>query len=227
MLELAPKDLDYEAKLDYPHLTTRFIAASFVVIGPAYFLGAFVTLRGGIIGTVATRNWKRMLIASLFVVTMLGIFVAENTSNIIFRWQNGKNVEAVRRSAPASEIFGLHITQLLLPQFEHRFKPFAIAAEKYKEHTPLINKNITSYLGIISSVGFLLLMGSVMTGMRYGAITISSATRFIVIMVLLGTIGGFGVLFAWIITPYIRAWNRISVFIAFFLWPGYCLSYSI
>jgi phosphoglycerol transferase len=118
------------------------------------------------------------------------------------------------RSAGDAEIMGLKLTQLLLPIGGHRWEPFG--ALKYRYNLgPLINENDTSSLGVVGDIGFLVLIGAMFSRRRLPAL-IEQLSWLNLAAFLLGTIGGFGVLFALLVSPQIRAYTRISVFIAFF-----------
>jgi phosphoglycerol transferase len=89
---------------------------------------------------------------------------------------------------------------------------------------PLINENDGSTLGLIGTVGFFILLG--WAGIRAACgpkapfadanPVLSHLSVMNLAALLLGTIGGFGAVVALIVSPQIRAYNRISVYIAFF-----------
>src|SRR5471032_1407338 len=74
---------------------------------------------------------------------------------------------------------------------------------------------MTASLGFVGSIGFIALL------LSFLAPQIRQDERFFVLasitlaLLLFCSIGGFSSLFALFITPMIRAWNRVSVFIAF------------
>lgn len=226
-LELGATAPSYEDENRWISSIRHLIVVIITGIGPAYyvFFGFAVTSFGGIIGFISTRKPERIVRAFILASTMLVVFMVSNAPSSIFKWENGKNAEAVNRLSSESEIYGLRITQLLLPEFEHHFKPFAIFAEKYQKEAPLITENRTAYLGAIGSLGFLLLVGSVLIGLRTREVPyLHQLSLLVLFALLLGTIGGLGAVFAWLITPSVRAWNRLSVFIAFFSIAGLLLS---
>ncbi|MEP7273794.1 MAG: hypothetical protein ABI882_20005, partial [Acidobacteriota bacterium] len=89
---------------------------------------------------------------------------------------------------------------------------------------PLVNENDDVSLGIVGSVGFLFLfwwllfrkpeIGRMNVPGNAGLLNHLSLLN--AAAVLLGTVGGLGSLFAFFISPQIRAYNRVIVFIAFF-----------
>ena len=185
------------------------------------FFGCFLLLIAGVIASVRTRCLYPLL-TSIILVAVMGATVAVNLSpSIIYYRQHGAPQSIVRGSAEA-ETFGLKISQLLLPVTGHRVQELAALKNLYN-HAPLTNENNTATLGLIGSVGFLLLLGALF-GVWRTASSSSEASADLVrplselnlAAVLFGTIGGFSSLFALLISPQIRSYNRISVYIAFF-----------
>jgi phosphoglycerol transferase len=109
------------------------------------------------------------------------------------------------------------LVQLLLPRAAHRFAPFAKLNRKYSASFPLVNENATASLGMIGSIGFLALLTTLIFPRQKsvtdeGLLLLASLT---LVLVLFSTVGGLSSLFSLLVTPMIRAWNRVSVFIAF------------
>ena len=162
--------------------------------------------------------WNRRSVAPLVAGLVLsgvvaGTMVVNHLPTIIYQRSHGA-ASLGNRSAGDAEIMGLKITQLLLPIGGHRWEKFA--ALKYRYNLgPLINENDTSSLGVFGSIGFLVLIGVIFYRRKLPAL-LEPLSWLNLAAVLLGTIGGFGVLFALLVSPQIRAYNRISPFIAFF-----------
>ncbi|PPK41414.1 phosphoglycerol transferase [Trinickia symbiotica] len=150
------------------------------------------------------------------VVVTLGIAI-NVAPNIAYRLINGADQETAQRSPAESETYGLKISQLLLPRPEHRSEPLAEFNHSYSASFPLVNENAMSPLGMIGAAGFLALLAGFFFPTRVAPrrqqfyllslITLS--------LLLFCTIGGFSSLFSILISPLIRAWNRVSVFIGF------------
>lgn len=116
-----------------------------------------------------------------------------------------------------SEYYGLKIVQLLLPVLGHRFPPFAKIASLYNSSAPLITENRTATLGLFASVGFLISIGTVFFKRSNNGSTAKTDLGYMnLFLVLVATIGGFGVLIALFASSVIRCYNRISTYIAFF-----------
>jgi hypothetical protein len=97
-------------------------------------------------------------------------------------------------------------------------------SETYSKYAPLVNENSMASLGLIGSIGFLILIAWIFyrnsNDLKFKVENISNKFTALSVLnlsaVLLATIGGFGTIFAYLITSQIRCYNRISIFIAFF-----------
>jgi phosphoglycerol transferase len=152
--------------------------------------------------------------------------------SVVYAALHGANQVAAVRSSVEAEVYGLRITQLLLPIQDHRVPQLAARQAFYLKASPgAATEALFSSLGILGSLGFLAAVAALLlgwprdrrsgtsgppdetgaegVGLRWlGMLTVAG--------VLLGTVAGFGAVFAGVVTPQIRAYNRISVFIALF-----------
>ena len=188
------------------------------------FFSCFLLLVAGVCAAITKRRWTHLL-NSLVLVGVIFLWVlAQNIPTFIYQHANGTNFEVVRRVPQESEAMGLKIIQLLLPINGHRIPIFAHFADKYLRTAPLVNENMCAALGIIGSIGFIILIIWLFyrllrrdsTSHHETLKRLNQISALNLAAVLLGTIGGFGAVFAFLISPEIRGWNRISVFIAFF-----------
>jgi len=183
----------------------------------AFFAGYFLLVAGAF--AFFQRRSRAQLLASLVLSAVLFLTFLINVSpSIIHAYQQGKNPSAVVRSPVAAEIFGMRITQLLLPVRGHRVSYLAKLKEAYARNWPHVNENDTVSLGIVGGLGFLTLLGwLVIRKPEVGNPDLTTGLAILnIAAVLLATIGGFGSLLALAITNKVRAYNRISVYIAFF-----------
>lgn len=185
------------------------------------FFGCFFIAVASISAFVYKRD-KRIFISALILITIVCIsFFLNILPSLLYIFQNGANLEVAQRDLLDTELFGLKITNLLLPIAKHRFSLSTNSIKEYQEASTA-NENLFAALGIIAGIGFLSLL--------FRAVFLSSQIRrekssyliydhlaLLNISALLFSIpGGFGTLFALLVTPLIRGTNRISVFIAFF-----------
>ncbi len=165
------------------------------------------------------RSWASLVTPVFLIAVIFGVFTVNLTPNIIHLRGHSKT-DAAERNAGEAEFYGLKIAQLLLPADEHRLKRLA-KFKAYYNQTPLSTENVDSSLGFIGSIGFLFLLGWLLYRKSrdedreprelFNHLSVLNASA-----VLIGTVGGFGSIFAHLISPQIRAYNRISVYISFF-----------
>jgi phosphoglycerol transferase len=181
------------------------------------FFGVLSFLTAGSMRFLRERTIRSAIPCVLAVAIITCGTVANVAPNLMDRAKHGTNAEVAQRTAAEAEIYGLKIVQLLLPRPGHRITFLAKLNSNYSTVAPLVNENITSSLGLIGSVGFLTLFVALLaprlTSHRDERVHFLASVTFI--LVLFCTIGGGSALFSVLISPMIRAWNRVSVFIAF------------
>lgn len=196
------------------------VAAAFLVSlsGIYYaFFACFFLLAAALIGWVQHRRVLAPVLAlALVAVICLGVG-AQLVPHLWYNVQEGRNAALAQRIPAEAEIYGLKITQLLLPTLGHRTAWFNRAASRYNEWAPLVNENRSAALGMVGAIGFLALLGWILLQFRCGkpkpGSGLTSLSQLNLAALLLATIGGGGAVFALAISPQIRAYNRISIFI--------------
>jgi len=185
------------------------------------FFSCFFLLIAGIINYISNNN-KYSLLNSFILISIIIFGVLVNASpSIIYMYENGKNPEVAMRSPIESEIYGLKIAQLLMPISGHRISWLATVPNYYNKAAPLVNENQMASLGLIGSLGFLMLIVWILCLVCNGInlkeyYVLNNLSIFNLYGLLLATVGGFGTVFAGLVLPEIRCYNRISIFIAFF-----------
>jgi phosphoglycerol transferase len=179
----------------------------------AFFACFFIAIAA--LSSYVSRHEFKALASGALVVGLIAGTVALNIApSILYNAQHGRNAEVAVRGASEAEYFAMKMTQLVLPVGGHRLPLFQQISQKYAGF-PLPNEG-SATLGIVGSIGFLSLLVMLL---RTGRLFESLGQRLALLNlggILLGTVGGLGVLFAIFVSPSIRAYNRISVFIAFF-----------
>jgi phosphoglycerol transferase len=181
------------------------------------FFAAYLLLFAGVVTSIEKKQWKPLgkaaILASLISLTL----VLNMLPAIYTKSERGTNDEMIHRTSEEAELYGLKITQLLLPTDRHRVQTLANFKDYYNSTAPLSNENRSATLGIIGSIGFLLLLLILLVRkFPYTSETLLDLSRLNIAAVLLGTVGGLGSVFSYLVSPMIRGYNRISVFIAFF-----------
>jgi phosphoglycerol transferase len=127
----------------------------------------------------------------------------------------------VQRSPLDADTYGLRIAQLLMPVTGHRLAWIARAKDPVNVQLRT-NEGDDASLGVVGGLGFLALLVRLVLPTREPPGTPSSRAGLLddlsainLAALLLATVGGFGLLVALTATSKIRAYNRISAYIAF------------
>jgi hypothetical protein len=202
----------------------RFVFSAIVClltssVGYGYyaFFSSFFILFAGITAVIAYRTVQPLIVSLILCGVIFVGLLANLAPNLIYLAKHG-DVNVAQRQPGEAEYFGLKITQMLLPMRMHRVPMFARIGEKYMSF-PLVNENITSTLGLVGATGFLILVVWFLF-LKPDAINLNSVISHVSLMnmaaVFLGIVGGFSALFALFVSPQIRTYNRLSIFISFF-----------
>jgi phosphoglycerol transferase len=184
------------------------------------FFSACLLLVAGSWAAIVRRS-PRHLLAGVALAAAIGLAVGvQDIPTALYRSRNGVNTEVANRLPGESEVYGLRIAQLLLPTSGHRVPYLRNLEDRYKASAPMPGEFLSTSLGIVASVGFLFLLGTSLLGFARTAESVGSTlwrplASLNLSAVLLGTVGGFGSLFALLVSPQIRTYCRLNVFIAF------------
>ena len=193
--------------------------------------GSMVLFVCALLAAILYRSWSHLRIGLIACgVVCLGVLLNVAPS-LLHLSAMGPNLEGVNRFPAESELYGLKLTQMLLPRGDHRLDSFYDFASQYNNNFPLVTENISASLGLASSLGFLLLILSIFVApmvLNSSQKTIqhtSQNKQFSNQMLIMGllacslffmaTVGGFASLFAMLVSASIRSWNRISIYIEF------------
>ena len=217
------KDALFCAKTKYLNYIALFALLCIIVNTGVYytFFGLFYVFSAGLIARLQKQGWAPFGRSLIIVLLSTLIAALSLTPNLIFAHLHGKNSQVAHRGFDESEVLGLELTQLLLPAEGHRLPNFAHVRNRYDKETAqidpkLINENSSASLGLLGSFGFLASLAIIFgTRARKRIQHIYNAALLNLAGFLLATLCGFGTLFAMFISPDIRSYNRISVFLGF------------
>ena len=182
------------------------------------FFTCYLLLAAGLCAAVARRRWHPLGSAWLLIGVVTAAVVANVSPTLIYRLRHGPNPAAVVRFPVLAELWGLRITHLLLPVPGHRVGALAGLRRAYDfaQTTPPWDSDGAS-LGVVGAAGFLGLLGALILRTRSGMPRLVDGLAALNAAALaLATTSGLGAIFSYVVTPLIRCYNRISVFIAFF-----------
>ena len=203
----------------------NIIAIIFIILisnnGIAYypFFTCFLIIITCISKLLKTKNIKTFIPFVISISLICFLLVVNLIPLVIYKF-NHSFVENLRRVFFETEIAGLKISHLILNP-----KYFL----EYYSQARLVNENRTSYLGIIGALGFIGLILYIFIKNYHKPLIIDYKNRISLLSelnlfaVLLATIGGFASLFSYFISPMIRSYNRISVYIAFICILAFCM----
>ena len=169
--------------------------------------------------------------AGLLIGVVVAAVLANLAPKLLYDLRHGPNPAAVPRDPIESEIYGLRIAQLLAPIEGHRLPGLARLRAALGEKLPTLLHKDEAYhpaLGAVASVGFLLLLGRFLAR-RSSAWpkALDGLALLNLAALLLAVTGGLGTVFNLLVSPMIRCYNRMSIFIACFalfalalLWEG-------
>ena len=147
------------------------------------------------------------ILSSIIALILLVFFYGINNFPLLMYKSTKSFIDIdIPRHFSSAEAYGTKISHLLL-----NTKLFP----KYYAEAVLVNENSTAYLGIIGIIGFIILILYLFIDSNKYDSRISLLSKLNIGAVLFTTIGGFSSLFAFFITPILRSYNRISVYIAF------------
>lgn len=162
------------------------------------------------------------------ILTVIFVIIALMPT-FFYTIQNGKNPAALVRGYMGAEIYGLKIIQMFIPVSSHGIPKLQHLISSYYNSTPLPLECPSLYLGIIGIIGFLILVCFIFIKefdnkthkevIKKEYIELKDNLKFIsylnIAAILLATVGGFSSLFSILISPAIRGYNRISIFIMY------------
>jgi hypothetical protein len=204
-----------------PTLITAVICTVVATASGSGYYAVFTVLLvalAAVLRFVVRREGQALVAGGAVVAAITAVSLVQLAPTIVYRAANGANDEVAKRYWFESENYSLRLTNLLLPVDGHRIDRLARLKAEYVEKTPQTEAR-SATLGIVASLGFLWLVAVALAtcvgaGRRFELGLHPALAAMTLAAVLVATTGGFSTLIA-VIWPQIRAWNRISVFIAF------------
>jgi phosphoglycerol transferase len=181
------------------------------------FFACFLFVVAAIAACCRTRSLRPWRLTSLLLAVTTAGGLANVAPSLIHSLREGGNRQIARRAVYETEIYGLKLAPLLLPVEFHTLAPLAKLRARYDRSSINFNESAAGTLGAVGGAAFVGLLGWSLfatCGARRRPLIDALATLNLA-LVLLGTVGGFGMLFSLFISPQIRGYNRVSVFIAF------------
>ena len=200
--------------------------------GPYYAFFAVLLLAAVVVvDLLARRNWRRAASGAVAAGVVLVVLLLNLSPSFLYWLSHGQNNQAIPRGISETEVNGLRVAELVLPRVDHRIGAFADAQRKSDRFSPVATSERGQQLGLVGALGFVGLLVFTLSrllrrrsddesrgppplgtrveiGKRLGLLTI--------VAVVVGTVSGIALIISALGVRYIRSYNRISVFIAFF-----------
>jgi phosphoglycerol transferase len=245
ILQVLSDDPPFTARRDSPEPRWRVVlwsrralpwllaCAALGSTGPYYAFFAVLLLAAAVaVDLVARRSWRRAASGGVAAGLVLVVLLLNLTPSFLYWASHGQNDEAIPRGISETEVNGLRIAELVLPRVDHRIDAFADAQRKSDRFSPVATSERGQQLGLVGAIGFVGLVVFTLSrllrrrgnaddtraspalgtraevGKRLGLLTL--------VAVIVGTVSGIALLISAFGVRYIRSYNRISVFIAFF-----------
>lgn len=202
-----------------------------VATASTYYAVFTVTLLAvaGVAAFAQHRQWRRFLGAVSAGVVVVATALLNMLPDLLYSAQNGPNGGGLVRSGAETEIYALKITALLLPVPNHVVDRLADLRASYNSTYPLVSE--LPVLGGVAAVGLVLLLvvvvlrlaqlGATAPRGRWAvAVALGSVT---LVALLFSTVGGVSSLLSFL-TPDLRGWNRMSIFVALLALGGVALA---
>jgi hypothetical protein len=197
--------------------TRHAIAISIVtaMAGAYYaFFACALLAPAAIIGWIRIKSWRAAASAGLCIAVIGFVGTLQHLPTFWYQAQYGPNTNPTERYPEEAEYYGLKITHLVLPVTGHNLRPLAWIRGQYNSiFRPNQNENETTSLGLIGTVGLLGLCAVGLFG-RNGGWPWGPMATLTIFMLVLSASGGFGSVFNQLVTPQVRCYNRIVVYLA-------------
>jgi len=186
------------------------------------FFASFFVLVAACAAPRRVRAPVRALDALTLLLLLVGPLSLYVLPTVRYWKAHGPNPAVGARVPEEASHYGLSILHLMVPNPGHRI-PTTWHMVKEAPGAPQAppapppNENRFCYLGAVGVSGFLVLVAALFWNGRAprSLRRLAPLSRLNAAALLLGTIGGFGLAFAVLVSPKIRAYNRISIHIAF------------
>src|SRR5262245_19626012 len=183
---------------------------------------ACLALLIGLVLVIRARDLRCIIRPMLCVSLTIGVLLAGNIPGFVYQWRHGQNDEAVDRRLGENDIYGLQLAYLVLPIDNHRIQAFDDFKDQLTDSVSPLRDPEKQSLGLIASIGLVVSLVSLVLvragskaderwsrlRRRSGALNVTA--------ILLGTVGGISTLIGLVGFLDARAYNRLSVFVAFF-----------
>ncbi len=180
-------------------------------------------------GALIHRSLARLWTGATMVGIIGVVAVLELLPNLRYWGSNGRNAAVISRSPHETEIYGIRLQQLFMPRWDHRVPVLSTLGSRSLQG-PYLAEGVQS-LGVVGGASFFAMLVFTLVAVLRGGPDRNGTDRvgpdrstsgpvrplvFVsVVAVLVGVVSGFGFFVSWAGLREIRAYNRLSVVVAF------------
>lgn len=209
--------------------TARTVAITGLIAASSTYYGVFflvILASVAVLTWLVNRSWRHLWHAAAVGAVTVAWLLLNMLPDILYAREHGANPDGLERSRGEAEVYALKFVQMILPSNFHRVDALASARREYDSHYIVLGE--PSALGVIAAFGFVasfvvVLMvalartrtgvdGRAQAGFGPGA-DLRALSVMTVVAFMFSTIGGISTLISFV-TPNLRGWNRMTVFIA-------------
>ena len=124
-----------------------------------FFAGA-LAIAAVIIGSIQLRNFQPLQAARAFLIVMALSFAVNVSPTAIFLATHHGQTYSYARNPVEAYLYSLSISQMVLPNPDHRIGVLARARDHFEDVFPeLSNENKSATLGVTATIGLCILLG--------------------------------------------------------------------
>ena len=195
--------------------------------GPYYFVFSMMLIAtAAVFHALSGGRWRPLLSAAIIIAIGVVAFAINVSPSLLNDLEHGRNTAVADRSPFETEVYGLKIFQLFVPREGHRIDLLRRASDRTLGTEAFFQSESGQQLGILGAlalVAILIVAGRRLAGRRSQfrfddphELVVSRLGILTITCLLIGASGGISFLISAAGLREIRAWNRISIVIAFF-----------
>ena len=199
-----------------------FFLGTAVLIGleshyEVFFMGA-LAIAATLVGCIQGRSFQALSTGRTFIVVMAISFAVNLSPTLLWSLTHHEHPYTYARNPVEAYLYSVSLSQLILPNSSHRIPLFAHVRQAFDDVIPMLsNENAAAALGLAGTIGLCILCVAIVArGAWKTSRFIEHASYLTIAAIALAAPGGLGAIFSRFITPDVRAYNRISSWIAFF-----------
>ncbi len=216
--------------LDLRSRRTWLVAVAAILLastGPYYFVFSMMLIAvAAVFHALNGGRWRPLVSAAIIIAVGVAAFAINVSPSLLNTLRHGRNMAVADRSPFETQVYGLKIFQLFVPREGHRIDLLRRASDRTLGTEAFFQSESGQQLGILGAsalVAILIVVGRRLAGRRGRESTdndhellVSRLGLFTLSCLLIGASGGISFLISAAGLREIRAWNRISIVIAFF-----------